>query len=135
MSNKKMDQLITELENFLECWKQLHTFINLARQKKFSADDEAQFLEMKSVVVQEMELILSAVANVDPSREDIMVLISGIPSIRFLSELNEGSLRAVEAQWHKIFIGWQSMLGQLKVKQREERSKGFFSSLFGRKSS
>jgi hypothetical protein len=133
MSNKKMDQVITELENFLECWKQLHTFIGLARQKKFAAEDEAQFLEMKSVVVQEMELILATVANVEPTREDIMTLISGIPSIRFLSELNEGSLRAVESQWHKIFIGWQSMLGQLKVKQREDRSKGFFSNLFGRK--
>jgi hypothetical protein len=133
MSNRKLDQVIIQLENFLECWKQLNIFINKARQKKTSLEDETQFMEVKSVVVQEMELILAAVENVDPSRDEIMALVGSIPSIRYLSELHEGALRGIESQWHKVFIGWQSMLGQLKVKQREARSKGFFGSLFGRK--
>ena len=133
MSNKKLDQVIVQLENFLECWKQLNTFISQARQKKCTPEDEAQFLEVKSVVVQEMELILAAIENVDPSRDEIMALVGGIPSIRYLAEQSESGLRSVESQWHKVFIGWQSMLGQLKVKQRAERSKSIFGSLFGRK--
>ena len=133
MSNKKLDQVVVQLENFLECWKQMNAFINQAREKKFTAEDEAQFLEVKSVVVQEMELILAAIENVEPSRDEIMALVGSITSMRALSELHEGGLRGLENQWHKVFIGWQSMLGQLKVKQREERSKSFWGSMFGRK--
>jgi len=35
MSNKKMDSLIQQMENYLECWKQFNYFVNLARTKKF----------------------------------------------------------------------------------------------------
>jgi len=54
-------------------------------------------------------------------------------SIRYLSELNEGGLRGLENSWHKIFIAWQSLLGQLKVQQKADTSKGFLTSLFGKK--
>ena len=133
MRNKKLDQLVMQLENYLECWKQFNNFINLARQKKFTSEDENQFLEIKSVIAQELELILSAVECTQPSKEEVHALISSAPSIRYLSEMNEGTLRGVENQWHKTYIGWQSILGQLKVQQRAEDSKSILSSLFGKK--
>ena len=42
------------------------------------------------------------------------------------SEMSEGALRGLETQWHKIYIGWHAILGQLKVKQRMEESKAFW---------
>src|SRR4051812_35648635 len=60
-TNKKLEQLITQMENYLECWKQFNGFVNLARTKKFGGEDENQFLEIKSVIVQELELILASV--------------------------------------------------------------------------
>jgi len=39
----------------------------------------------------------------------------------------------VENQWHKLFIGLQSILGQLKVRQGQIESKSLMSSWFGRK--
>ncbi|MDB6055611.1 MAG: hypothetical protein JWN25_3134 [Verrucomicrobiales bacterium] len=131
MRNKKLDQLIMQLENYLECWKQFNYFVNLARGKKFGGEDETQFLEIKSVLVQELELILSSVECASPTKEDVVALISGAPSIRYLSEMNEGALRGVENQWHKIFIGWQSILGQLKVQQRQLEGQSALGSLFG----
>jgi len=68
MKNQKLDQLVTQLENFLECWKLLNNFINLARGKKFGAEDENQFLEVKAIVVQELELISAAIEFPSPSR-------------------------------------------------------------------
>jgi hypothetical protein len=133
MRNKKVDQLVLELENYLECWKQFAHYLNLARSKKFDADDESQFLEIKSVITQQLELILSSIASGAPNRDDIHAMISNAPSIRFLSELNEGTLRGIENNWHKIYIAWQSLLGQLKVQQRDLESKGMFSSILGRK--
>jgi hypothetical protein len=133
MSNKKLDQLILEMENYLECWKQFNRYISLARSKKFELEDENQFLETKSVITQQLELILSSLEGGTPSKEEIHTLISSAPSIRYMSELNDGALRGLENQWHKIYIGWQSLLGQLKVQQRQFESKSIWSSLFGKK--
>jgi len=133
MSNKKLDALIQQMENYLECWKQFNQFINLARSKKFSLEDEDQFLETKSVIIQELELILDAVEVNSPTKEEIHALIGNAPSLRYLSEMNEGALRNSESQWHKIYIGWHAILGQLKVRQHSEPDKSGFSSLFSQK--
>jgi REP element-mobilizing transposase RayT len=133
MSNKtSIEQLILRMENYLECWKQFNTFMNMARTKKFSQEDENQFLEIKSVITQELELILCSIDCGPISRDDVHGLIAAAPSIRYLSEMNDNSLRTVENNWHKLFISLQSLLGQLKVKQGRDRVKGF-GSWFGKK--
>ena len=133
MRNKKLDQLIDQMENYLECWKQFNNFLSMARAKKFSAEDDAQFLETKSVIVQELELILSSVEVGSPTKEEIHTLVGNAPSLRYLSEMNEGAYRNLENQWHKIYIGWHAILGQLKVRRREEESKSGFAGMFGKK--
>jgi hypothetical protein len=132
MQTDKLDQLISQMENHLECWKQFNQYLNLARTKKFSPEDETQFLEVKSVLTQELEMILWSLECTSPTREEIHTLISGAPSIRYLSELNEGSLRALENQWHKIYIAWQSLMGQLKVHLRKQETRSFWSFLPGK---
>jgi hypothetical protein len=133
MHNKKLDELIVQMENYLECWKQFNFFVNLARSKKFTPEDENQFLEVKAIIVQELELITAAVECQSPTREEVHALISSAPSIRYLSESNEGNLRGLENHWHKVYVGFQAILGQLKVQQRQLESKTIFSSVFGRK--
>ena len=71
MQNKKLDQLIDQMENYLECWKQFNGFVNMGRAKKFNQEDDTHFLEVKSVIVQELELILSAVDVSSPTKEEI----------------------------------------------------------------
>ena len=123
MSNQKMHPLIQQTENYLECWKQFNHFINIARAKKFGAEDETHFLEMKSVLVQELERILAGMEVSSPTKEEIHTLIGNSPSLRYLSELSEGALRSLENQWHKIYIGWHAILGQLKVRQQAPETK------------
>ncbi len=135
MSNKKLDKLVDQLENYLECWKQFNHFINLGRGKKFSAEDDVHFLEVKSLIVQELELIMASVDVGAPTKDEVHALIGNAPSLRYLSELSEGALRNLENQWHKIYIGWHAILGQLKVRQRVEESKSSFASFFGEKKS
>lgn len=133
MSDKKLDRLILQLENYLECWKQFNHYLNVGRSKKFDAEDESQFLEVKSIITQELELILYSVEADTPTKSDVHLLISSAPSIRYLSELNEGALRGIENQWHKLYISWQSLLGQLKVQQRRVESQSLFKKIFGKK--
>jgi hypothetical protein len=133
MKKPNVEDLILRMESYLECWKQLHSFMAMARLKKFSPEDESQFLEIKSVITQELELIMSSIDCGGINREEVHSLISAGPSIRFLSEMNEGALRNFESQWHKLFIGLQSILGQLKVRQQQTESKSLVKSWFGRK--
>lgn len=127
MRNRKLDQLILRLESHLECWKQFIYYLNLGRSKKFTTEDETQFLELKSVITQELEVVLSAVEGPTPSREEVHGLLSGAPSIRYISELSDGALRGLENQWHRVYIAWQSLLGQLKVKQLEAEGQSSWS--------
>jgi hypothetical protein len=133
MKKVTVEELILRMESYMECWKQLHNFMTMARQKKFGPDDENQFLEIKSVITQEFELIMSSIDCGAISRDDVHALIAAGPSIRFLSEMNDNALRNLENQWHKLFIGLQSIVGQLKVKQQQFESKSLVKSWFGRK--
>src|SRR5262249_31416274 len=133
MSNKKLDLLIEQMENHLECWKQFNHFVSLSRSKRFGPEEDNQFLEVKSVIVQQLELILASVEVAQPSKDDILALISNTPSLRCVSELNDGAWRSLENQWHRIYIAWHSILGQLKVKQRQEETQSTFASIFGKK--
>jgi hypothetical protein len=132
MDHKKLDALIVQIENYLECWKQFNQFLGMARVKKFSQDDESQFLELKAVLAQQLEIILAAVESSALNRDEVFQLVGSVPSLRFLGEQNEGVHRNLENQWHKIYIGWQSILGQLKVQQQTvQPKKSFWGSLFG----
>ena len=132
MSSKRLHDIITRMENYLECWKQFNHYLSLARFKKFTLDDENQFMEVKSVITQELELILAVTDGQQVTREDVHNLMTSVPSMRFLSESNESILRNIENQWHRLYINWQSVLGQLKVKQKQLENKGFFSALVGK---
>ena len=133
MANKQLDQLIQQMENYLECWKQFNNFVNLARAKKFNPEDENQFLEVKTIIVQELELILASMEVTSPSKEEVHNLLGMAPSLRYLSEMNEGALRNVENQWHKVYIGWHSILGQLKVRQQQLSTQSGVTSWFRKK--
>ena len=126
MTAKELNQLVTQIETHIECWKQFNHFVNVARSKKFGAADESHFLEIKSIIVQEIELIFAHIEAVSPTRDEIHGLIGGAPSLRFLSEMSEGTLRGIETQWHKVYISWHAILGQLKVKQTVEETKSFW---------
>ena len=129
MQQKQMHQLIQQLENYTECWKQFNHFVNVARGKKFTHEDETEFLEVKSVIVQQMEMVLASIEAGSPSKEEVLTLIGSAPSLRFLSEMNDAALRNIESQWHKLYIGWHSVLGQLKVHQRNFAAKSFFAQM------
>src|SRR4051812_27298396 len=133
MSNRKLDLLVHQMENYLECWKQFNNFVAIGRNKKFAQEDDGHFLEVKSVLVQELEFILAAVDVGSPTKEEIHTLVGSAPSLRYLSEMSEGALKNLENQWHRVYIGWHAILGQLKVKQREEEAVSGFSSIFSRK--
>jgi len=73
-------------------------------------------------------MIFDSIEAQSLNKEEVIALISRAPSLRFLSEMGQGELRGIENAWHKIYIGWHSILGQLKIRQRNGET-----SFFGRK--
>ena len=69
MRNKKIEQLILRMESHLECWKQFNQYLALARSKKFNSEDENQFLEIKSVLTQELEMILASARVIEDKQK------------------------------------------------------------------
>jgi len=112
-------ELTAQLENHIEFWKQFRQFLVMAQNQSFTPEDEMQFLEVKTGMVQELEVILGAIEDGAPARDEIYDLISNAPSIHYLSELGENSLKTLENAWHKLYIAWQGVIGQLKIAQRE----------------
>jgi hypothetical protein len=131
MHYKTLDEFIIHLENYIECWKQFNHYVNLARDKKFAREDETQFLEIKSLIMQGLEAILASVDKGGPKKEEVQQLFQNAPSLRHLADLPDTAAQ-VESQWHRVYIGLQSLLGQIKVKQNQaEKPAGW--SLFGKK--
>lgn len=131
MHYKNLDEFIVHLENYIECWKQFNHYVNLARDRKFSREDETQFLEIKSLIMQGLEAILASVDKGGPKKEDVQQLFQNAPSLRHLADMPDAAAQ-VESQWHRVYIGLQSLLGQLKVKQNQvEKPAGW--SLFGKR--
>ena len=114
---KNSEQTISLVENYTECWKQFHHYLQLVRAKKFEREDESQFLELKSVLAQQFELVIAAVDCKSPAREEVHKLLTESPSLKYLTEMDSDAVRMAEARWHKIYIALQSILGQLKVAQ------------------
>jgi len=132
MHYRTLEDFILHLENYIECWKQFNHYVNLARDKKFSRDDETQFLEVKSIIAQGLEAIIASTENKSgPKKEEVHQLFSNAPSLRYLADMPD-AIHTVETQWHKIYLGLQSLLGQLKVQQNRQ-DKGASWSLFGKK--
>ena len=113
------DEILVWVENHLESWRQIPHYIDVARGKTFDTADEAQFLELKGVIVQELEMILASGECQWPTKDDVHEMMNNVPSLRYISQLNEGALSKVEHQWHLIYIRWHATLGQLKVKYKE----------------
>jgi hypothetical protein len=126
MTDNELSRLVSQIEAHIECWKQFNHYLSVARSKKIGPAQENQFLELKSILVQELESIFAAIESTTPSRDEIIQLISNTPSLHHLSETHENALRNTETQWHRIYIGWHSVLGQLKVKQAAAKTKKFW---------
>ena len=132
MSYKNVEDFILHIEAHIECWKQFNYYVNLARDKKFTPEDESQFLDLKSLITQGSESISAAEVKIGPRKEEIVSLFSATPSLRYLADMSD-TIPSVEGQWHRIYLALQSLLGQLKVQQNKaEETKGGGWSLFGR---
>ena len=122
--------LIPWIETCLESWRRIAYYISLARTKKFDAGDEDQFLELKGKIAQELEVAWASGECESPTKDEVHLMMNNVPSLRFISEVSDGTRRNLENQWHMIYIGWHATLGQIKVRHRQPEPGSHWTDIF-----
>jgi hypothetical protein len=122
--------LIPRIETCLESWRGIAYYISLARAKKFDAEDEDQFLELKGKIAQDLEIIWASGECTSPTKDEVHLMMNNVPSLRFISEVTDGTRRNLENHWHMIYIGWHATMGQIKVRHRQLEPHSHWTDIF-----
>jgi hypothetical protein len=123
-----------------ESWKKLHDFITYALDKSkpiISAEQEHQFTEIRSILLQEIGHAFKELNLVGELSGKAMNVLQRASSIRGVRELSAEETRRLESDWNAVFIRVGVVQGQLKARRREllRRSalRHIFLRIFGRK--
>jgi hypothetical protein len=140
MRDNALETQIRLLTLEMENWKKLHDFITYALDKSkpiISADQERQFTDIRSLLLQESERVFSQTALVTELSGKTMNVLQRATSMRGVRDLSAEETRRLEADWNSVFTRIGVVQGQLKGRRRELLNSSYLSMslarLFGRK--
>ncbi len=118
MRDPKLEKNIGRLELLIEQWKKMSQFLDKGfQQQPIEAQEEAAFLELKSNIAREYELLMTTLGTIAERDEKVLRLLNVAQSLQSLRELEEGMDKKVVGDWHSVFIAMQALLGRLKGRQ------------------
>ena len=117
MRDRNLEKNIKRVEAFVERWKQLSQFLDRGFQGQgFTPEEESAFLDLKSNIAQEHELLMTTLSSSE--REDrALRLLNAVPSLQSFKDLGEGMGKKVATDWHNTYISLQALLGRLRGRQ------------------
>ena len=123
MRDRNLERNISRIEDFVEQWKRLSQFLDRGfKGENFSGEEEGLFLELKSKIAQEYELLMTTLGP-DGDRDDrTMRLLNGVSSLHAFKEMPEGTAKKIANEWHGSYMAMQSLLGKLKGRQAQLES-------------
>jgi hypothetical protein len=140
MRDSALETQIRLLTLEMENWKKIHDFITYALDKSkpiISADQERQFTDTRSLLLQESERVFSQTDLVTELSGKTMNVLQRATSIRGVRDLSAEETRRLEADWNAVFTRIGVVQGQLKGRRRELLNSSLISislaRLFGRK--
>ena len=134
MRDKHLETKLRLLTLQLENWKRLHDFITYGLDKArpiISAEQERQFTEVRSHLLQETEYVFNALGTVDLSGKAMNVL-QRASSIRGVRDLTNDEIRRLETEWNGVFTKLGIVQGQLKSRRKDLAGQTVFQYYFGR---
>jgi hypothetical protein len=122
MRDKKLETKLRLVGLQLENWKKLHDLITYGLDKAkpiISVEQERQFTEIRSNLLQEIEYVLRELNILaEASGKAMSVLQRGV-SVRGMRELTSDEVRRLEMDWNTVFTKLGLMQGQLKARRKE----------------
>ncbi|MEP6937250.1 MAG: hypothetical protein ABI871_04195 [Chthoniobacterales bacterium] len=121
MRDKALERHLRLLALQLDNWKKLHDLITYGLDKAkpiISAEQERQFTEIRSNLLQETEHVFEALGILSElSGRAMNVLNRGI-SVRGVRELPNDDSRRLEMEWNSVFTKLGVAQGQLKSRRK-----------------
>ena len=121
MRDKALETQLRLLTLQLDNWKKLHDLITYGLDKArpiISAEQERQFTEIRSNLLQETEHVFAALGVLgELSGRAMNVLQRGV-SVRGVRELSNEEIRRLETEWNGVFTKLGVIQGQLKSRRK-----------------
>src|SRR5690242_6171212 len=122
MRDKKLETKLRLVTLQLESWKKLHDLITYGLDKAkpiISSEQERQFTEIRSNLLQETEYVLRELNMLaEASGKAMSVLQRGV-SVRGVRDLTSDEIRRLEMDWNSVFTKLGLIQGQLKARRKE----------------
>jgi hypothetical protein len=122
MRDKALETKLRLVSLQLDNWKRLHDLITYGLDKAkpiISSEQERQFTEVRSNLLQEIEYVLRELNMVaEASGKAMSVLQRGV-SVRGVRDLSNDEIRRLETDWNGVFTKLGLMQGQLKARRKE----------------
>jgi hypothetical protein len=122
MRDKALETKLRLVGLQLDNWKKLHDLITYGLDKAkpiISSEQERQFTEIRSNLLQETEYILRELNIVaEVSGKAMSVLQRGV-SVRGVRDLTSDEIRRLETDWNAAFTRLGLMQGQLKARRKK----------------
>jgi len=121
MRDQELETKLRMLTLQLDNWKKLHDFINYGLDKAkpiISAEQERQFTEIRSHLLQETEHIFKHLNIVGEMSGKLMNVLQRGSSVRGVRELSNEEVRRLEMDWNSVFTKLVVVQGQLKAQRK-----------------
>jgi hypothetical protein len=127
MRDRNLERNIQRVERFVELWKQLSQFLDRGfKGDPFTGEEEAGFLELKSRIAQEHEVLVVTLASEADRDDRALRLLNSVPSLSSFKGLPEGMAKKLATEWHSTYLGLQALLGRLRGRQEQLRGVSTF---------
>ena len=122
MRDRELEANLRMLGLQLESWKRLHDLLTYGLDKAkpiISAEQERQFTEIRSHLLQETEHVFRELGVLGELSGRAMNVLNRAPSMRGVRELSAEEARRLEADWNTLFTKLGLLQGQLKSRRKE----------------
>jgi hypothetical protein len=121
MRDQALETQLRLLTLQLDNWKKLHDLITYGLDKArpiISAEQERQFTEIRSNLLQETEHVFGALGVVGELSGRAMNVLQRSVSVRGVRELSNEEIRRLETEWNGVFTKLGVIQGQLKSRRK-----------------
>lgn len=129
MRDKDLETNLRLITLQTENWKRLHDLITYGLDKAkpiISAEQERQFTEVRSHLLQETEYVFKQLNILGELSGKAMNVLNRASSVRGVRDLSNDEIRRLEAEWNGVFTKLGVAQGQLKARRKELASQSIF---------
>jgi hypothetical protein len=129
MRDKDLETNLRLITLQTENWKRLHDLITYGLDKAkpiISAEQERQFTEVRSHLLQETEYVFKQLGILGELSGKAMNVLNRASSVRGVRDLSNDEIRRLEAEWNGVFTKLGVAQGQLKARRKELAGQSLF---------